>query len=107
MKVIGITEVPGPYRGEKAYVVIVTHDELRKVADKAGYSHSNGKDDFPELKVGQDYDIAAGHDFRQQLTDAVKTMASAYEKFAKVAPVAAEFAGMVRSKAERHEGGAA
>lgn len=97
MKVIGITEVQNTsyssYK-DKAYVVIITEGELKAVADKARYADS---DKFPALTVGQDYDIAAGYHFRNEITAAVKAMSEAYSKFAKVAPLAAEFAGLVLS----------
>lgn len=96
MKIIGITEIEhSQYNKEKAYVVIISESELKKVADKAGYVDS---EKFPVLKVGQDYDIATGYDFRGQLTTAIKAMETAYKEFSKVAPVAAEFAGLVRAK---------
>jgi len=96
MKVIGITEAKGAYNSmDKAYVVIISEDELRLVANKASYSD---RDRFPALTVGQEYDIAAGHHFRNEITQACKAMTEAYTKFAKVAPLAAEFAGLVVTK---------
>lgn len=92
MKVIGITEVGEGYGKQKAYVAIISELELRMVADKAKHYDS---DKFPALTIGQDYDIAAGFHFRNEITAAVKAMNEAYTKFAKVAPLAAEFAGIV------------
>lgn len=97
MKVIGITQTE-PYN-QRAYVCIVSHEELAKVADKAHYN-----DRFPELKVGQEYNLGEGHDFRAQLTDAIRKMSEAYTAFAKVAPVAAEFAGVVAGKKDVSHG---
>lgn len=95
MKIIGTTEVGEGYRKSVAYVCIITHAELQKVADKAGYGAAEIK-----VKVGDDYPIDQGHDFRREITDATKSMAEAYTKFAKVAPVAAQFAAVVASASE-------
>lgn len=95
MKIIGLTEIEnGPYHKSKAYVAIISQDELAKVANKAGY-----REEVPNPKVGDDYPIAEGHDFRHELTEAVRKMAEGCTAFAKVAPVAAEFAGVVQRKA--------
>ena len=99
MKVIGTTEVGESYHKQQAYVAIITHSELQKVADKARYNDS----EKIVVKVGDDYPIAEGHDFRGELLQAIKAMQEAYTKFAAVAPVAAQFAGIATQK----EGGAA
>lgn len=96
MKVIGITEIQhSQYSKEKGYVVIVAESELRKVADKASYRDD---DRFPPLQVGQEYDLAAGFNFRAALAQSIQSMTEAYERFAKVAPLAAQFAGIVVDK---------
>lgn len=96
MKIIGTTTIPGAYNSTApAYVCIISHAELQKVADKAGYNAAK-----IEPKVGDDYHIDQGHDFRREITDATKAMAEAYTKFAKVAPVAAQFAAIVASASE-------
>lgn len=92
MKIIGITEIEANRLKQKAYVAIISHGELEKVADKARYS---SHDKLPELKVGDEYPIGEGHDFRAELMEAIKAMQDAYAKFAKVAPTAARFAGLV------------
>jgi hypothetical protein len=97
MKVIGITEVGEGYGKQKAYVAIITEQELRMVADKARHYDA---DKFPALTIGQEYDIAAGYHFRNELTAAIKAMNEAYTKFAKVAPLAAEFAGIALPKTD-------
>ena len=99
MKVIGTTEVSEGDRKQPAYVAIITHDELRKVANKASY----GDKEKIVVKVGDEYPIAEGYDFRGELLQAIKAMQDAYAKFAAVAPVAAQFAGIAIQK----EGGAA
>ena len=95
MKIIGTTKVGEGYHSRDAYVVIISKDELARVANKAGY-----REEQPNPKVGDDYPIDEGFDFRAQLTDAIHKMASAYEAFAKVAPVAAAFAGVVQRKSD-------
>lgn len=99
MKVIGLTEVPNPHNAhirEKAFVVIVTEAELAKVAGKAGHREFDGN----AIKVGDDYPLAEGWDFRKQLDEAISKMVQAYEQFAKVAPIAAQFAGIVQRKVD-------
>jgi hypothetical protein len=99
MKVLGITETEGSYYTKKrAYIVQITHDELAKVADKAGY-----RDDFPELKAGQDYPIDEGYDFRREIVDAVKQMQAAHEKFSAAAATMARFASLVIPRADAPE----
>lgn len=95
MKVIGITQTDGPYPRE-AYIVVVTHDELCVVANKSSYSD---RDSFPKLKVGEEYDLLTkGYHYRNEIVAAAKAMTEAYTKFAKVAPLAAQFAGIVADK---------
>lgn len=96
MKIIGTTEVGEGYGKSQAYVAIITHAELQRVADKT--RHDSEK---IVVKVGDDYPIAEGHDFRSELMQAIKAMQEAYTKFAKVAPVAARFAGLTISIEER------
>jgi len=100
MKVIGVTELPTGYAHltDQAFICIVTKEELMKVADKARYSCDRDRFAFP--KVGDDYPIAEGHDFRGELLAASKAMTEAYTKFAAVAPLAARFAGIVAEKDE-------
>jgi len=92
MKIIGQSKVGEGYGATDALVCIVTIDELKKVANKAKYCD---RDKFAAPAIGSDYPIAEGHDFRAELTSAIQAMQVAYEKFAKVAPIAARFAGLV------------
>ena len=96
MKVIGHSQEPSGY-GTKSYIAIVSHDEICAVLNKARYT---GKEEVPPLKVGEDFNLAQGHDFRREITEATRQMALAYKEFAKVAPIAAEFAGIVAAKAD-------
>ena len=96
MKVIGYSQDPSTsYGGKQSYIAIVTHDEICAVMDKSSYS---SKEAIPRLKVGEDFNLAMGHSFRREITEAIRQMTTAYEKFSKVAPIAAEFAGIVAAK---------
>lgn len=81
MKVIGLNE-----KGE--YIAIVTHDELEKCADKY-----YGK--LEKLKIGQDFNIGEGYNFRNQIVDACKTMKAGHEAFVKSSETLTRFATMV------------
>lgn len=94
MKIIGTTKVGEGYGAQEAFIAIITVAEMQRVADKASYHDKS----FVTPKVGDDYDIAAGYNFREELTVAIKAMSEAYTKFSKVAPLAAQFAGVVAHK---------
>lgn len=96
MKVIGITKTEGTYPSD-AYVAIVSHDEICAVANKTSYSDCER---MPLLKVGEVFDLRDGHNYRSEIVAATKAMTEAYTKFAKVAPLAAQFAGVVITKEE-------
>jgi len=96
MEVIGLTETKQGY-ARKAYIAIVTHDELCAVMNKATYGD---RDRLPDLKTGDTFNLAQGYNFRAEITEATRKMTEAYERFAKVAPIAAEFAGIVAAKAD-------
>lgn len=95
MKIIGTTKVGEGYSSQDAFVAIISVSELQKVADKASYGHSK---DFKAPQVGDDYDIAAGYNFRAELSAAIKAMEDAYTKFSKVAHLAGQFAGVIAEK---------
>ena len=94
MKIIGTTEIGEGYLKQQAYVAIISHGELQKVANKA---HHNAEK--IAVKVGDDYPISEGHDFRSELMQAIKAMQEAYTKFSSVAHVASQFAGIAIAKA--------
>lgn len=100
MKVIGITQVEGAYPTD-GYVCIVSHSELERLLNKSRWR--SDKDTLKTLTVGQTMDLGEGYSFRDEITEATKKMTEAYEKFAKVAPIAAEFAGIVAAKAEAEQ----
>ena len=90
MKVLGITETGEGYCKDRAYIVQITHDEVRKVANKAGYS-----DKLPELKLGEDYSITDGYDFRREIVEATRSMQAAHENFAQAAATMTRFARLI------------
>lgn len=94
MKIIGTTKAGEGYGAQDAFIAIITVAELQKVADKASYNDKS----FVAPKVGDDYDIAAGYNFRGELSGAIKAMSEAYTKFSRVAHLAAQFAGVVADK---------
>lgn len=92
MKVLGITETGEGYCKDRAYIVQITHDEVRKVANKGGYSEK-----LPELKLGEDYRIADGYDFRKEIVDATRSMQVAHERFAQAAATMTRFARLIEA----------
>lgn len=98
MKILGIAgkgcSVP------VAFICEITKDELCKVINKAGYREA--EDVISKIKVGDDYPIAEGFDFRRAIADSTRTMETAFNEFQKVAPVMAKFAGLIaKSEAEQ------
>lgn len=94
MKVLGITKTEEGYPRD-AYIALVSHDELKAVQNKASYAD---RDSMPVLKIGEEFDLGKGYHYRQDIVEACKAMKEAYTKFAKVAPLAAQFAGVVIEK---------
>lgn len=81
MKVIGKAE-------RDTYLVEVSHTELEKVADKY-----YGK--LPELRVGQEFNIGAGYDFRRDIQSACRGMVDASTSFGTARESLMRFAVMV------------
>ena len=81
MKVIGKAD-------RDTYLVEVSHTELEKVADKY-----YGK--LPELRVGQEFNIGAGYDFRRDIQSACRGMVDASKSFGTARESLMRFAVMV------------
>lgn len=81
MKVIGKAD-------RDTYLVEVSHTELEKVADKY-----YGK--LPELRVGQEFNIGAGYDFRRDIQSACRGMVDASTSFGTARESLMRFAVMV------------
>lgn len=92
MKILGL--VSDGY-GLKSYIVEITHDEVRRVANKGGYH-----DKFPDLKVGENYPIAEGYNFRLDIREATKAMQEAHTKFQLASETMARFASLLQARAE-------
>lgn len=81
MKVIGKAD-------RDTYLVEVSHTELEKVADKY-----YGK--LPEFRVGQEFNIGAGYDFRRDIQSACRGMVDASTSFGTARESLMRFAVMV------------
>ncbi|MES2910576.1 MAG: hypothetical protein V4718_04260 [Pseudomonadota bacterium] len=84
MKVIGM----GASHGE--YIVTVTHAELSKLSERY-----YGPKELPLLKVGQEMDLGAGYDFRNDIQRACKQVADASKAFGQAQDTMLKFAVMV------------
>lgn len=76
--------------GDPSYIVEISHSEIKAVADKAYH------DKLDELKVGTEYPISEGHDFRNEILKAVKDMEKAHESFQKASLTMARFVRALR-----------
>lgn len=83
MKVIGKDE-----RGN--YIAVVTHRELEKVCDRY-----YGNNELKELKIGQEFDLGTGHDFRSEIRTACQAMVDASKRFGDSQKTLLVFAQMV------------
>lgn len=83
MKVIGKDE-----RGN--YIAVVTHSELQKVCDKY-----YGREELKELKIGEEFDLGAGYNFRNQIQSACKAMVDASSRFGECQKALFAFSQMV------------
>jgi hypothetical protein len=91
MRILGVK--PARYGSDaEAYIVDVSVEELRKVANKAGF-----RDDetLAKLKVGDEYPLGEGHDFRRDIVNAAQRMETAYTDFVKAVPTMQRFVGLV------------
>lgn len=73
------------------YIVEISHDEISKVMNKSTW---RSDDKLPELNTGEDFNLAEGHDFREEITRAVTQMQEAYKGFAKASDCLQRFAGL-------------
>lgn len=92
MKVIGIG-------ANGSYLCEVRHDELEKLTDKY-----YGK--LEKLRIGDQLNLGAGHDFRSDIKQACKSMADAEQDFDRARSTLHKFASMVMALPE-NEGDAA
>ena len=86
MKVLGHTSEGY----DPVYIVQVSHSELTKVFSK-GY-----RDELPQLKVGQEVNLAEAPCFRDEIKSVCERMEAAYKAFTINSPALLKFAAMVR-----------
>ena len=80
-------QIIGKVNGD-TYLAQVTHTELEKAADLY-----YGK--LPKLGVGATVDLAAGHDYRDEIRGACRSMVEASERFERAQRTLLAFARMV------------
>lgn len=80
-------QIIGKVNGD-TYLAQVTHTELEKSADLY-----YGK--LPKLDVGATVDLAAGHDYRDEIREACRSMVEAYKQFERAQRTLLAFARMV------------
>lgn len=73
---------------DDTYLAQVTHTELEKAADLY-----YGK--LPKLNVGTTVDLAAGHDYRDEIREACRSMVEASKRFERAQRALLAFARMV------------
>lgn len=89
MKIIGMD-------GSGNYIAVVSHTELEKSADL--YYNKLGK-----LKVGDEYDLAAGYDFRYSIESVCKNMTDTMKRFGDTQKTLFQFAQMINSQSEEKD----
>ena len=92
MKVLGIAE-QSCYRSP-VYIALVSHREVQAAFEKR-YS-----DPLPELKVGEEINLADIPNQRERIVEATKKMSDAYQEFVKAAPVMAELARVLANTSQ-------
>lgn len=83
MKIIGS-------QGGGVFIATVTRSEIEKLHDKY-YANPS----LPETKVGIEYDLSAGYDFRGEIKQACKEMTDAMTRFKRAQEAMTRFASMV------------
>lgn len=73
---------------DNTYLAQVTHTELEKAADLY-YGR------LPKLGVGATVDLAAGHDYRDEIKEACRSMVEASKRFERAQRTLLDFARMV------------
>lgn len=88
MKIIGS-------QGDGVFIATVTRTEIEKLHDKY-YS----KPELPNTKVGDEYDLAAGYDFRGEIKQACKDMTEAMKRSQRAQDAMTRFASMIAEMPE-------
>jgi hypothetical protein len=85
MKIIGM-------QGEQ-YIAVISHTEMEKLTD-----NYYGK--LPKLKVGDDFDLGAGYDFRSDIRNACSSAVDAMKRYESAQGSLFKFAMMVTALPE-------
>jgi len=80
------------------FIVEISIDEIKKVANHANYQEWKEEDTKKLLAPGMEYDIAAGYDFRNEIVHATKAMAAGFENFAKAAETMRHFVNLIQKQ---------
>lgn len=83
MKIIG-------EQGNGVFIATVTRSEIEKLHNKY-----YGKDALAITRVGSEYDLSAGYDFRSEIKSACKEMADAMKQFKRSQDAMTRFASMI------------
>lgn len=95
MKILA-SRADGPYSSTPdTFIVEISLDEIKKVANKAGYRDWSDENTKKLLAPGNDYPIAEGYDFRRDIVNATQKMGDAYSEFAKAAPTMHRFVALI------------
>lgn len=94
MKIIG-------EQGNSVFIATVTRAEIEKLHDKY-----YAKDVLAQTKVGSEYDLSAGYDFRREIKQACTEMSDAMKQFKRAQDAMTRFASML-AETPNDESGAA
>ena len=84
MKIIGV-------QGNGVFIATVTRVEIEKLYDKYYTQHQA----MPDTKVGVEYDLSAGHDFRNEIRQVCREMTDAVTQFNRAQGALLRFASMM------------
>ena len=94
MKIIG-------EQGNGVFIALVTRFEIEKLHDKY-YT----KDVIPQTKVGSEYDLSAGYDFRGEIKKSCAEMSDAMKQFKRSQDAMTRFAAMIAETPDAESGSA-
>lgn len=96
MKIIG-------EQGGGIFIATVTRVEIEKLHDKY-----YGKEKIPDTRVGHEYDLSAGFDFREEIKRSCKEMSDAMAQFKRAQDAMIRFSSMMMEMPDSEsKGGAA
>ena len=93
MKVLGTGSRRVGYSDQHFVIAEIGFDELAKIANKSTY---RAQEELGKLvKVGEEYPIAEGYDFRAEMQKAIQQMTEAHKAFAAASATMARFATLI------------